>query len=213
MRLKAQYRKIHISHKIYLKFKIFIKMSLQDILAKIIMKAEQEASSIYAQGEKEAETLEKNLNKEIDKECEMLEKKTLSKIDSAGKKSESLAHMQGKRFVLKKKQEILEEALKAIVKSVSSIPAKEYEQLLTQLMESIDTHEGTIFPAEGKENSTKGAIKIAKKSFKVGPSKGFQGGFILESDSADYDMRFETLVHKVFKQELQSYINQQLFHK
>lgn len=188
-------------------------MSLQDILAKIIVKAEQEASKVRAQGEKEAQILENNLDQETSVLCETLEKNTLTKIESASKKSESLANMQGKRLLLKKKQEILEEVLEEIVKNVASIPAKEYEQVISQLMTKIDIEEGTIFPAKGKENSTKGAIKISKKSFKMGNPGDFQGGFILESPGADYDMTFETLVHKVLKQELHSYINQQLFHK
>jgi V/A-type H+/Na+-transporting ATPase subunit E len=186
-------------------------MSLQDILNKIKIQAQRESEQIRTDSDQALKKVHDEYEKEEKQALIDLETQVEKKISGAKRKSESLAHMYGKRMVLEKKQAIIDNMLGKILSQISSIPAKDYEQVLVQLMSSIDITEGVIIPAQGKENSTKGAIKLSKKNFKVGDSGDFRGGFILKSDTADYDMRFETLVYKTFKEKFTQEIRQQLF--
>ena len=186
-------------------------MSVQDIIAKIMTQAEAEAATIKSAAEKEAKQLSSDLAKQGEEERATLGASTEEKIEKAAARAESLANMEGRNQVLQKKRDILEAVLAEVIQKLSSIPAKEYEQLLAELMKGIDLNEGTVYPAKGKENSTKGAIKIAGKGFKVGESKDFSGGFVLESGVSDVDMRFETLVLNNYRKDLEAKISTELF--
>lgn len=186
-------------------------MSLQDILNKIKAQAQTESEQIRRDGDQALKKNSAQYEKEEKEALAELEIQVEKKISGAKRKSESLAHMHGKRMVLEKKQAIIDNMLGKILSQISSIPAKDYEQVLVQLMNNIDIAEGVVIPAQGKENSTKGAIKISKKTFKIGDSGDFRGGFILKSETADYDMRFETLIYKTFKEKFTQEIHKKLF--
>ena len=181
-------------------------MSLQDIISKILAEAEKEAKKIHDEAmekvsliKKESLEMQENTKLEIEKNVD-------KKIEKALKKSESLANMNGRMDVLKRKQELVDTTLKILVEKLSSLPAKEYEQILSKLMLKIDLDSATILPATGKENSTKGAIKIANKNFNVGDSQDIQGGFYVVSDVVDMDFSFETIVYKNLKKDLEEKI-------
>ena len=186
-------------------------MSLQDILVKILSQAKETAEGIIkeAKTQVELEIIALQNQGVKDQKCE--EEKTDKKIQKALQKAESLARMEGRNQVLAKKQESIDLILALVLKSLATLPAKEYEQLLAGMMQSLPQTTGIIHPAVGKENSTKGAIKLAKKEFQVEESKKIEGGFILLSEDADIDFSFETLIYQDLRLELEKYIATQLF--
>jgi vacuolar-type H+-ATPase subunit E/Vma4 len=186
-------------------------MSIQDILDKILSSAKITAQEIVTEARISAEKLREEVLLSGEKEREALSLLTDEKIKKAMKKSEYLAHMEAKNTLLTVKSNFIESVLSGIVEKFSTLPAKEYEQKMTQLMNMIPETEGTIYPAMGKENSTKGAIKLAFKNFKLGEARKFSGGFVLETPQADYDYSFETLIKDTLRKEIEESVLSSIF--
>jgi vacuolar-type H+-ATPase subunit E/Vma4 len=186
-------------------------MAFQDILDKILIQAKEKAQSLRDDFQLEKQAIKEEYSKKSDKDLLEIDKNTDLKIAKALKKAKYLAKTEGKNMILAKKSKIINEILKGIIERVSMMPAKDYEQFLAHLMSQIKETEGLCYPAQGKENSTKGAIKLAGKSFKLGPSKDFLGGFYLETDICDLDYSLETLIYNVYRKELEEKIISPLF--
>ncbi len=186
-------------------------MSIQDILEKILTNAKNERDTILRKAKEEAEILKKEILSNGMKKVAELEEKTDDKISKTIKKSEYLAHMKGKNSLLEDKKTIIEDILSIIVEKLSSMPAKEYEQFLAKMMREISIEEGIIYPAKGKENSTKGAVKLNGKKFQIGESKDIAGGFIVDSEFSNFDFSFETLVRKTYRKNLEEIIISTIF--
>lgn len=186
-------------------------MSFQDILDKVLLQAKGEAEQILLQARVKAEALRQTLQEKGEADRAALDEAYEEKLNRAKKKSEYLAHLEGRNRVLEKKKQIIDFILKEVVKKLSEMPAKQYEQILADLMKKIHISDGVIRPADGKGNSTKGAIKISGKTFKMGEPVEIQGGFLLESELADFDYSFETIVFKTYKSQLEDIIVQKIF--
>lgn len=186
-------------------------MAFQDILDRIIKQAKEEAEQISLNAKQEAESAKLALKAEGEAERKKMSDLTDQKITRALKKAEYLANMEGKNQVLNKKSELINTVLDQVIDKIASIPAKEYEQLLSEILKGIDETEGIIYPALKKENSTKGAVKLAGKNFKMGDSREIKGGFILETKLADLDYSFENLVKKNMIKELEEIIIKEIF--
>ncbi|HPO05799.1 MAG TPA: hypothetical protein PLQ36_01680, partial [Candidatus Gracilibacteria bacterium] len=100
------------------------------------------------------------------------------------------------------KELLITSILEAVSQKLARLPVKEYEQLLAKIFLQLNWEKATIYPAIGKVHSTKGAIKLSKKNFKLGEILEINGGFILEDElGRRHDYSFETLV-KVKYQEI-----------
>lgn len=186
-------------------------MTVTNIIEKILQNAQVKAGQVAKDTQQDIELLKVEIQEEYQAKKEKLEKSTSEKIARATKKARVLAQMEGRNKLLAKKREIIEEVLQETLRKLSSLSAKDYEQLLAQMMKGIAFEDGTVYPAEGKENSTKGAVKLAGKSFKVGASKKIAGGFLFESEIADVDASFETLIYSVLKADLEHKIVTHIF--
>lgn len=186
-------------------------MTVNNIIEKILQNAQLKAEQVEKDSQHDIDQMKVEIFEEYTARKEKLEKTTTDKIARAVKKARVLAQMEGRNKLLAKKREIIEEVFQETLRKLSSLSAKDYEQLLAQMMKGIQLEEGTVYPSEGKENSTKGAIKLAGKSFKVGASKKIAGGFLFESETADVDASFETLIYNVLKNDLEHKIATQIF--
>ncbi len=186
-------------------------MSIQSILDKILATANNEASLIRNRAEQDAVLNYDRVVKKSEEKIVDLNKEVDTKIVKAVLKSKYLAEVSGKDQVLKRKNVIIEDILTTVLHELSAIPAKEYEQFLSKLMAQVYVKDGVVYPAVWKENSTKGAVKISGKNFKISDSQDIIGGFIVKSDIADFDFSFETIVNKTFRKDIEEMIVSEIF--
>ena len=185
---------------------------MEDILKQIIEKAQMEAKRIDEEAQKKAEEERSSILSLGEERRKKLFDDVERKTERVIKKAKVLAHKEGKNQILIKKHQIIDEILDKIVTALASMPAKDYEQFLSKMLTHVNLEEGILYPSKGKENSTKGAVKIAEKRFlKIGESRNIQGGFIVESKFADLDFSFETMVKKIYKNDLEEIIVRELF--
>ena len=189
-------------------------MSVKDICEKIMSEAVKECAVIMDNFRKEADSEAKVLyDNWINKEKPELLLDIDSKIKKAKSKSLSLARMEGSRALLKTKSVILNEFLDAIVVELSSISSKEYEDMMFNMLKSVPFDNAKIYIAESKEHSSKGALKRSEKNFELMGFKDIKGGFIAESSNESYDASFETIVNKMFKDNIEKVLIKDLFSK
>jgi len=181
-------------------------MSISAICEQIMAKAEAEVKDLYSLSEKQFKQISEDWLAQSAAKIASLEESQTQKSNQAVQKAKNLAHKKGNEEILSLKNQILDQVLSEMLKSLANCPAKDYAQNLSRLMAGIPLTEGLIHPAQGKEHSTKEAIKIAGKNFQLGESRNLQGGFILETSQIDYDFSFENLILSVYRPYLTEFI-------
>ena len=170
-------------------------MPLADINKAIMAEADKEIKAIKAEGEKKLEALKAEW-------AEKIKERQLKIIQDAQKKAnQKIQQMQFKmqaQFqaeILKSKNEVINKAYNQASKKLGELSEKEYEDFMVKLIKKIDTAEGELISAQGKEKILKKALQKTEKKFTISEKTTKDaGGFIFQSSKLEIDNTFSRLI-------------------
>ena len=180
-------------------------MAISDILKKILDEAAAEIDRLRAEFQNEKKSLSSESDKILDEQLTAINAKFDSAADDLENKTFSMARSENKKALLNAKQEIIQNAQNAFLKSLESADDKLYGDILTKLFDAKN------FPADqsGKIRAPKNRLEITKKfapsSFEIVADDDIKGGFIAFCNNAEIDRSFQNLVFSEFADDLKSF--------
>ena len=186
-------------------------MSIQDIISKIIKKAEEEADIIINNAKKEAENVAKKIDQSAAEKREQLLADVAIKSEKAIKKSKYLGDIEGKNDLLRKKREFIENILDKVLKKLAELDEVNYKKLLLSIIKKLQVKEGTVYPAKNKTEMIKKVLKNFDETLQFGEPRDITGGFIIETSQVNFDFSWENVVKKIFRKDLETIIVSELF--
>jgi len=182
-------------------------MALQDILKRILDKAQAEVQCIQEETEAEKKKMTAESQVLEQEELEKLKEKTVAIATSIEQKMCSMARRENSQALLRTKQNLIHNALELFLEKLEKADDKTYGQILSKLFESISATSGKVFaPPKRLEITT----KYAPQGFDVVAHKDIEGGFVLKIGNAEIDSSFRSLIFSEYKDQLTSYFAEQL---
>lgn len=176
-----------------------------------IKRAQEEASKIIEQARKDADA----------KKAQILEKAKKEVVD-VKKRLKAMAELEARKKKLQAKQEVVEEAFKKTIEKLNSLPDREYEEIISQMIvNSVESGaEEIILSPRDKQRISAGFIEgINKKLSQKGidgkirlseETKNISGGFILKSGDIEINNSFEAII-RMRREEVESEVIKSLF--
>lgn len=177
-------------------------MALQDILKKILAKADDEVQEINADFEAKKQVLEAESAKTEAQDLEALNKKTEEALSVVDDKITSMARRENSKVLLSAKQKLIKSSLEKFQASLENADDKSYGEVLEKLFASISDAEGKVLTPKNRLDITK---KVSPKHFDVVADDSIKGGFILKCDNGEIDNSFQNLVQSEYRSELEMY--------
>jgi len=192
-------------------------MSIQAILDKIKDKSQKEADKVLENGKAKAQREKELILKAGEKAFLKEADKAKKRVRKLREKAEYLAKTVGKKELLKAKRNLIEEVIGEIEIKLNQMPDEDYKYLIKKLLSQISLEEGVYYPCPEKSDLIKKIIEEMDLNLRERPkdelsrSGALRGGLIIESQLADFDFSFNSLVNKTFKRDLEKIIAQKLF--
>lgn len=193
--------------------------NINNLTSRIIVDAEDKKEVILSEAKKESKKI---FNKKIE-EAKAAEKIIIEKAEreAASRKERIIsdAHLQGRNEKLKAKQEIISEVFEEAVKSLCSLPEKDFIDFVKNfiLNSGITGEQKIILNNEGRKIISKEILTEINKELKPKANiilgdeiRNFKGGFILEKDGIEINNTFEALVESL-KDDLSLEVARELF--
>ncbi len=169
-------------------------MAIESVIAKIKENADTQRQDIIKEANAEKDKILADWKKKAD-ELYTNERKRIENESENEKRSIVLAkRLELRKEVLSAKQKVIDDAFEKAFESMKSMPAKEYESFLEELMkQSAEGGEEVIYKKEDKSVIEK-VIKKVGKSLKLSKeTRNISGGFILLKNKVETVVSFETL--------------------
>jgi len=175
-----------------------------------IKRAEEEAAKIIEEAQKEAAA----------KKAQILEKAKQEAVD-VKKRLKAMAELEARKKKLQARQEVVDEAFNKTIEKLNSLPDREYEEIISQMIvNSVESgSEEIILSPKDKQRISPGFIEnINKKlSQKVLTGKlsfrrdqNISGGFILKSGDIEINNSFEAII-RMKREEVEAEVIKALF--
>ena len=173
-------------------------MEIEKVIEEIISSAQKEAERIEKEGEKEAEKIlnEAREKAETIKQQKLEQAKKL--VEEMRKREKALAKLKGRKMIMEKKKELIENTLKEIRERFFNIEGKEREKIIQALVKKTGKEWSRVYA--GKKDI--GYVKSIFKNSQVREAN-IAGGFIAENEDGSViaDMSFES-VFEISKKEI-----------
>lgn len=176
-----------------------------------IKRAEEEAAKIIEEAQKEAAA----------KKAQILEKAKQEAVD-VKKRLKAMAELEARKKKLQARQEVVDEAFNKTIEKLNSLPDREYEEIISQMIvNSVESgSEEIILSPKDKQRISPGFIEnINKKLSQKGidgkiklseETKNISGGFILKSGDIEINNSFEAII-KMKREEVEAEVIKALF--
>ena len=172
-------------------------MDIEKVVEEIISSAQKEAEKIEKEGEKEAERI---LSEAKEKAKEIKEKKLEEArkiVEEMKKREEALAKLQGRKAVMERRKEIIEEILSEVRERFMNLE----ESKRKKVIEALAKKTGRDWAVVHASKRDFGLIKQMFKNSQVKESH-IPGGFVVENEdgSVRMDMSFEAVFENMKKE-------------
>jgi len=178
-------------------------MSLQDILKKILEKAQQEAKAIEAETADKKKAIEQQYKSKEKEAHQALEVKTNEALESIDRKTQSMARREASKLTGAAKKDLIDSVLATFIDHLSQLDDKTYKQIVSKLLEQITEQDGALQVSKGKKS-------LFDTQFEIKESEDVKGGFIFSNKQVEIDNTFESLVLSQFRPQLEIYFSEQL---
>ncbi len=175
-------------------------MALDKVVTDIIDSAEDEASQLINEAEKERQAIMSDADAKISEMRKSNEKELESTLKRLRKREISSAELEAKKIVLNKKKELLDKTFEETLESLSSMSPEEkaalYEKIVASNQEEIP--DPVVYCPEGEKNLLEEADAASVEE------QDMEGGIILENQEGTIrlDYRFRTILEGIWETEL-----------
>lgn len=172
-------------------------MEIEKVIEEIISSAQKEAEKIEREGEKEAE----KILSEARKKAETIKQQKLEEVkklaEEMRKREEALAKLQGRKMLMEKKKELIENVLAEIKEKFLNIEGNKRKEIIQALAKKTGKEWPVVY-------TSKKDLNLVKTIFKNSQIKEIHisGGFIVENEdgSIRMDMSFEAVFENAKKE-------------
>lgn len=171
----------------------------EKIIERIIADAQEEKNKILEEAKASAEDIIKAADEEAKKAMLSAKEEALTEAQKATSKVISGAAMEAKTAILSAKQECLAEALKQAKSRLYSLQPKEYEEIISSMLEKAEKGEILL---SAKDNKVLGATLSAKGYEVSQETREIEGGFVVKNGDVEYNYSFEAIM-MVEKEEIE----------
>lgn len=181
-------------------------MALTDILAAITASTDEKISMLRKEHKDALSDLRTATEADVERiEADVTERKEAKKT---ALRTKTTLHAESllKNAELNEKQKQLNTFYTALVKHLSTLPAKQLEPLFKEWLKNVPA-DATIHPAEAHAD----ALKAVAKDHKIGATIKAQGGFIAAKGATELDYTFETVVKEQIRPQSELHASQALF--
>lgn len=173
-------------------------MALADIKKSILAEGQRQAETIEKSGKDESYQIKQAWQQKIDAKkaavLAMAQQKAQQKIQQAHFKMQS----QNQAELLKRKQRIIGTVYEKALETLNALDDNQYVDLMTTLINTLPDGEGSLTSVSGKEALLKRALSKTNKKYQIGKETvAGSGGFIFTSTMVDIDNTFPNLVAAV----------------
>lgn len=176
---------------------------LEKITERIAADAQAQADGIIAQAKAQAEEIAENYQGRANAILAEERAKTETLVAQAAQRAEAAGALEGRKWVLSAKQQLLEDAFTLALGKLCSLPKEEYAALLSRLLAAAGQSEGEVIFNQGdRARVGKEVVTAANNALKNGrlilseETRDIKGGFILKSGLVEMNCALETLVEQ-----------------
>jgi V/A-type H+-transporting ATPase subunit E len=178
----------------------------EKIRLEILEEARLQAKANLERAEKEAREVLEAAGEEAERKQEKLLEKAAGEAEERRKRMLAIAELEGRKKRLQAKQEVLEEVFEKTLASLNTMPAKQYEQILSDMIINVVTTGMEEIVLAKKDRELLGATLVNNinqrlvsagrtGSLKLSAEAGdFNGGFILKSGDVEINQSFDTVL-------------------
>ncbi len=172
------------------------------IIDKIIADAQAQADVILQEAKQEAERTLLIATEKAEKEKIALHKQAEEEKQKIRAKEISGAEMEGKKAILRTKQELLQEIVDTAHKRLCELPDAEYCQMIAGMLSKLDPADGTQLLVNAKDKARLAEVAAQKGFTILDRDCDISGGFIVKQGDIEYNYSFEAII-SVEKEEMQ----------
>lgn len=198
-------------------------MGAEKIIEKIISDANEKAEEIIKKAKQDAESINEIAHKKAADMAKKADENAASEAQTVKQRAIASANMESKKLILKKKQELIEEAFETARKKIDTMDNESFEKLMISLMaKEAETGTETVIIAKkdqtrlskdfiDKVNSELKSKGAASASLKFSDEqRDIESGFILQRGDIEINDSFDSLLRQK-KEELSAQIVKILF--
>lgn len=192
---------------------------LEKITERIAADARAQADGIIAQAKAQAAETAAGYQTRADAILAEERAKTETVAAQTAQRAEAAGALEGRKWVLAAKQQLLEDAFTLALGKLCSLPKEEYTELLAKLLSSAaQGGEEVIFNQGDRARVGKAVVTAANGQLKNGgltlseETRNIKGGFILKSGLVEVNCALETLVEQE-KETMSASVASRLFPK
>ena len=172
----------------------------ETIINSILSEAQAKADAIVAEAQAKADEILKNANEQADADMKAAMEQAEKEAKDISDRRVSVAELEGKKYLLSLKQNLLSDCFEDALKKLCSMPDKQYLQIISSLLSYAEDGESVVISCNDEKRITSDFVKSNVKGKKVSLSSergDFSGGIVLSKDGYDKNMTFEVLLKQV----------------
>jgi len=173
-------------------------MALTDITDHILEEAKEQKAAIEAEARQEIERIQNETRAKKEEMKQTSDEWLQREMNHRREQARARAQREKQQKLEATKRERIDKVYADALSRLVNLDDSEYEQLITRLASELpaDIDGSVTVPATRNEETTQ-ALKNAGVTLQTTASDDIDGGFIVHSDKAEYDYRFEYLVDQV----------------
>jgi len=194
----------------------------EKIVDKILEEAKSKADASIEKAKKEAAQILRSAEEEARNRQKVILDRAFEEAIERKKRMIAVGELEGRKEKLKAKQEVIETVFKKAVEELNSLPADEYEKVLTEMIaDSVSGSNAEIILSEKdkKKVSSNFLKNINERLDQMGKkaqltisdeSRNINGGFILKEGDVEINNSFEAIL-RMNRDQLEELVIEQLF--
>lgn len=172
-------------------------MALTDITDKIIAEARENANAIEEETRQEVERIQEETERRKQELKAASDQQLEREKQHRREQARARANQEKKRTIEQAKREHIERVYDDARDRLTQLETSEYTQLVTTLARELPVLEnGTAWVPAERSQETLQALTDAGVNLATTTTDRIQGGFIVETQKAEYDYSFESLIHE-----------------
>lgn len=187
-------------------------MGLDQVVQEILEEGRQEAQAVREDAEQQAEAILEDARQQAEQEAEKIRKEAHQDAESAARRIKASAQLDGKKKRLNAQSDVLSSIRARVEQRIENLDADERAKLLEQLVDASGAHElGKGAQAWGRQDDKE---TIEALGFTFAGETDCLGGAIIESTDGSIreDLRFETLLDRVWRESIHTIADKHLEH-
>lgn len=194
-------------------------MGIDKITSKILSDAESVAKSVLEQAERESDDILENAKEKADKIVEEAKQKGLSDKEISINRRSSVADIDGRKLILQKKQNLIEETFKKAAEEITSMDQEKYVDFLVGIIKDTGKTHGELvfnkkdFISVGQKVMDKANLTIPESEFTLSQeTKDIKGGLLIKSGKIYISGSIDSLFEEI-KEEMTAKVADILFNE